>query len=101
MKRIIPYKFSFFFDLSEPNMSSSDRKTYKVELGEMDHKPCWSITILLLKVGFLKNLISVKAMGETLSLVSPWQEKSITQHWIGSSLEQTTNVRSFSWGADM
>jgi len=62
-------------------MTSSDIKAYIAELGEIDHKPCWSIRVSLLKVGFWEKLICVKAMGETLSLVSTWQVKSITQHW--------------------
>ena len=62
-------------------MTSLDIKAYIVELGEIDHKPCWSIRVSLLKVGFWEKLICVKAMAETLSLVSPWQAKSITQHW--------------------
>lgn len=62
-------------------MTSSDIKAYIVELGETDHKPCWSIRISLLKVGFWEKLICVKAMEETLGLVSLWQAKSINQHW--------------------
>lgn len=52
-------------------MSSSDRKAYKVELGEIDHKPCWSIMVPLLKMGFWEKLICVKAMEKHLVLLVP------------------------------
>lgn len=73
-------------------MTSSDIKAYIVELGETDDKPCWSIRVSFLKVGFWGKLIRIKAMGETLSLFSPWKAKSITQHWKGETFWSTEPV---------
>lgn len=60
-------------------MSSSDKKASFVQLGEIDNKPCWRISISLLKVGFWVKLVRAKAIGEILSLVSLSKAKSITK----------------------
>lgn len=49
---LFPTNSLSFFDKSGPNMTSSPIKAYIVELGEIVHKPCWSLMVSLLKVGF-------------------------------------------------